>query len=150
MEGTNGDPVGYKNPPKNSQFKKGQSGNPKGRPKGVQKQPSGQKFRENHAKDFLVEMDREITLLFDGKPRKMQMVEAIENVMIAKALKGDFRSLKYLLDPWERYWLADAQNRHDLMETLVNIDKYMEETGTEWPDEEAERVIAEMRERIFQ
>jgi hypothetical protein len=26
--------VGYKRPPKNSQFKKGQSGNPKGRPKG--------------------------------------------------------------------------------------------------------------------
>lgn len=26
--------VGYKRPPKNSRFKKGQSGNPKGRPKG--------------------------------------------------------------------------------------------------------------------
>ena len=32
------DPVGYKTPPKNTQFQPGQSGNPKGRPKGTKNQ----------------------------------------------------------------------------------------------------------------
>ena len=39
--------IGYRNPPKNNQFKKGRSGNPKGRPKQDRKQLSeGHLFRK--------------------------------------------------------------------------------------------------------
>ena len=50
--------VGYRKPPKATQFKQGQSGNPHGRPKGT----------KNLKTDLIEELGEHITLSEGGKP----------------------------------------------------------------------------------
>ena len=59
------DRVGYRRPPKASQFKKGQTGNPGGRPK------------KRGTSDFDLDklLDRPMTVKIDGQPRIMQATE---------------------------------------------------------------------------
>ena len=53
--------VGYKRPPREHQFKPGQSGNPKGRPK----------KNNNFAEDVMDEMNEVITIQENGKLKKI-------------------------------------------------------------------------------
>lgn len=80
--------VGYKKPPKESQFKKGSSGNPKGRPK-------GRKSLLNHLDD---ELAKHITVMLSGKRRSIPAAQAIAMKTVEKALKGEQRMLLYLLN----------------------------------------------------
>ena len=85
------DKVGYGKPPKHTQFKKGQSGNPKGRPKQVQAHmPVGRIIRHS--------LSEEVQGLVNGKTRKMTKLAAIIEVQSAKALKGDTRAAKLVID----------------------------------------------------
>jgi hypothetical protein len=72
--------VGYGKPPKATQFKKGQSGNPRGRPK---KQP---KDVAAHMSDLLEEK-RPVRI--DGKTVMMSGEELVARRLMEKALKGD-------------------------------------------------------------
>ena len=78
--------VGYGKPPKATRFKKGQSGNPKGRP---QKSKNMNTLLDE-------ELDRLITLRQDGRARQISTREAIVKQMIQGALKGDIRQLQFL------------------------------------------------------
>jgi hypothetical protein len=79
--------VGYGKPPKHSRFKPGQSGNPKGRPKG--------------ARGFKAELDEElkqlITVTEAGRTRKLSKQRAMIKALFAKALKGDSKSVQLIL-----------------------------------------------------
>ena len=68
-------------------FKKGQSGNPKGRPKGSR----------NFAKDLDVVLNTKVTVQENGQPRKMTTQQAALLRLVEKALKGDVRALDRLL-----------------------------------------------------
>ena len=59
--------VGYKKPPRNRQFKKGQSGNPKGRPKDAR----------NFATDFDKELNALIPVTENGKRTRISKRLAI-------------------------------------------------------------------------
>jgi Family of unknown function (DUF5681) len=72
--------VGYGKPPKATQFKKGQSGNPRGRPK---KQP---KDVAAHMSDLLAEKR---PVKKDGVTVMMSGEEVIARRLMEKALKGD-------------------------------------------------------------
>lgn len=74
--------VGYRKPPKSGQFKKGQSGNPKGRPKGAK----GVKASLRR------ELESKITILEDGRSVKLSKAEVIAKSLTADALKGDSKS----------------------------------------------------------
>lgn len=80
--------VGYRKPPKGSQFKPGKSGNPKGRPKG------GRGFKQL----FQSELNRQVKLTDDGKSRSMSLLEVIVRNLVAKAAKGDARQQAKVID----------------------------------------------------
>ena len=79
--------VGYKQPPKHTQFKPGQSGNPKGRPKGTR----------NLATDLEEELQEKILVTEGGKQRETTKQRAMVKSLFAKALKGDVRAIGVLL-----------------------------------------------------
>jgi hypothetical protein len=84
--------VGYGKPPKATQFKKGKSGNPRGRPKGS----------TNLATDLTAELGEHITVREDGRPRKVSKQRALIKSLMAKALQGDVRATAALLTLYAR------------------------------------------------
>ena len=76
-------PVGYGNPPKESQFKKGQSGNRRGRPKGS----------KNLKTDLTEELQTQIKVREGPRAIKISKQRAIVKTLIAKTLAGDARAV---------------------------------------------------------
>ncbi len=82
------DEVGYGKPPKASQFKPGQSGNPMGRPKGTR-----------NLKSDLIEELREQVLIREGaSSTQVSKQRAIIKRLIAKSINGDPRSMNIALN----------------------------------------------------
>lgn len=101
--------VGYKKPPKASQFKPGQSGNPKGRPKGTR----------NLATDLQEELSAKIVVREGNKQQRMSKQQALVKTLFNNALKGDIRAINTFLRLIERTKFDDE----DLFEaTDVGID----------------------------
>lgn len=103
--------VGYGKPPKNSRFKKGKSGNPRGRPK-------GQKNFNTYLTDML---HSKIPIMENGKPRNITTMEAGLARLREKALKGDIRALEKLLGLAEHYGAIEAEK--DAHNKLSNDDQ---------------------------
>jgi hypothetical protein len=82
-KGEDGYEVGYGKPPKNTRFKPGQSGNPKGR-------PPGQRNLRTVVKEVLKE---KITIREGERTRTVSRLDAIVRVTINNALKGDLKAL---------------------------------------------------------
>lgn len=77
--------VGYRHPPKGTQFKPGLSGNPKGRPKGKNKS-----LRDTLEKTLA----KTVSVRKGDRVRKVDSLEAIFMMVCNKALKGDQRSIE--------------------------------------------------------
>lgn len=95
--------VGYKNPPRHSRFKPGQSGNPKGRPKVQQLNPMTHIFNE---------LMKSVTIVENGKPTKVTKMAALTRRIIHDALKGDSKamaSVMKLLPKLEEYLIKNRQ-----------------------------------------
>ena len=90
--------VGYRCPPKHSQFKKGQSGNPKGRPK------------SNGAIELDLDriLDQHVTVQSGGGTETRDSREIEFRVQVNKALQGDLRAAKYVLDQFQKYGAISA------------------------------------------
>ncbi len=82
------DAVGYGKPPKSHQFKKGQSGNPKGRP------PTSRNV-STILEETLTTM---VTICDDGQKRKIPAPEALVMAVMRGALKGDARLMRLYFD----------------------------------------------------
>ena len=80
--------VGYGKPPRHTQFAKGQSGNPRGR-------PSGSKNLATLVSEALNEM---VIVTEDGGRRKITKREAIFKQLVNRSAKADWRAIKILLD----------------------------------------------------
>lgn len=80
--------VGYRRPPPSGQFKKGSSGNPKGRPKG--------------SKNFMTlleqELSQKIVVNENGKKKSVTRMQAMVKRIVAGALQGDQKSLVTLVE----------------------------------------------------
>jgi Family of unknown function (DUF5681) len=85
--------IGYRRPPKQTQFVKGQSGNPKGRPKGSR----------NFATVFQAELKRRVAVTEDGKRKKITKREAVAKQLVNKAAAGDPKAIPVLLDEMRPY-----------------------------------------------
>jgi len=74
--------VGYGKPPRGTQFRKGQSGNPAGRPKGT----------KNLRTDLTEELQERISVREAGSERQLSKQRALLKSITAKAIKGDTRA----------------------------------------------------------
>lgn len=79
--------VGYRKPPKQTRFKKGQSGNPKGRPKGL----------KNLATDLREELSERIPVRENGSVKRMSKQRALIKALVTKGLNADPRSMETTL-----------------------------------------------------
>lgn len=79
--------VGYGKPPKGSRFKKGQSGNPKGRPKGAKSVKSSMKR----------ELESKISVRQNGRTITISKSEAAAKRLVDMALQGDPKALLLLV-----------------------------------------------------
>ncbi|MBV8456581.1 MAG: hypothetical protein JO122_08195 [Acetobacteraceae bacterium] len=80
--------VGYGKPPRGAGFKKGQSGNPRGRP------PNS----KNLATLLNDALNEPVTITENGRRRKISKREAVIKHLVNKSASADPRSLKILLD----------------------------------------------------
>jgi hypothetical protein len=82
------DVIGYRRPPRSSQFKKGASGNPKGRPKG--------------SKNFLTlleqELNEKVVVNEGGRRKSVTRLQAMVKRMVAAALQGEPKAVLALVD----------------------------------------------------
>jgi hypothetical protein len=78
--------VGYGNPPQHSRFKKGQSGNPEGRPKGT---PNIGTVLERTLREKVVVNE-------NGKRKTVSKLEAAVKQLANKAASGDLKALQLL------------------------------------------------------
>jgi hypothetical protein len=87
------DAVGYGRPPKATQFKKGQSGNPKGRPKGTR--PVGAVLQEI--------LGQRIAVTENGRTRRLPAMEVMLRRLANDAMRSDPVALKLMLSLFDRY-----------------------------------------------
>jgi len=79
--------VGYRRPPREHRWPKGQSGNPKGRPRG----------HRNLAAALTAVLRESVSRHVDGKVYEITKLEAVTRELVDRALEGDPRLLHELL-----------------------------------------------------
>ncbi len=80
--------VGYGKPPHHTRFRKGQSGNPQGRPKGSQ----------NLTTLLSEALNERVIVAENGGRRKITMRQAIIKQLVKRSATADLRAIKILLD----------------------------------------------------
>ena len=96
--------IGFRKPPKDTRFVKGQSGNPKGRPKGSQ----------NAATILDKACGERIRVTTNGKVRHRTKQEVAMSQLLNKAASGDLRALQLLLS-----WVT--WRMHSVQESVMTI-----------------------------
>ena len=111
---------GYKNPPKEHQFKKGKSGNPKGRPR-KKKQSSS-----DPGLDLIASVHRElgktISVQENGQLKEITKLDAFSAQLVAQSVNGKPSQQKMLLS-----LLTQGQHETTLQETLEQLQSYDED-----------------------
>lgn len=85
--------VGYKRPPKASQFTQGKSGNPKGRPKGIR--PVGAVLQDV--------LQQKVLVTEGGKTRRISVMEVMLRRLANDAMRSDPKAIKLLVSLTDRY-----------------------------------------------
>ncbi len=107
--------VGYGRPPEATRFRKGKSGNVRGRP------------RKSHdaAIDVAGLLDEPVKVREGGEIKQMQPKEVALRKTLKQALEGDRRSIGYLLDLFERYGLLAGSFEHAAGDGVLTLPSTM-------------------------
>ena len=116
--------VGYGKPPKHTRFKPGQSGHPSGRPR-------GQRNFRTAVREALIE---KIAIREGDRQRKLSKMDAIIQVTLTKALRGDAKGLAAIVQLARWVGLMDEQPELSSTETVSQEDEailegYLERHG---------------------
>jgi hypothetical protein len=95
--------IGYGKPPKSTQFKRGRSGNPKGRPKNSRKL----------ATDLTAELSEQITVREEGRSRRISKQRALIKSLMAKALQGNVHASAAMLALYSRLITEPPDDAND-------------------------------------
>jgi hypothetical protein len=91
--------VGYGRPPKSSQWKRGESGNPGGKKKGA----------KNGATILNEIMQRKVRITEQGRSRKISVHQGLYLKYLDPALKGNLKAAAYLIDKHEAVQTQEAE-----------------------------------------
>jgi hypothetical protein len=111
--------IGYGRPPRHSRFVPGQSGNPRGRQRGVR----------NLVHDVKRTLEVPVRLTDQGKTKRVSTQEAVLLRLREKALKGDARAIDRLVELARTYNVAEAASGIDQAMSLDDqaiLDGYAE------------------------
>jgi len=103
--------VGYGRPPQQHQFQAGQSGNPRGRPKGA----------KNQATILHKILHRKLAIRDRGRTRNVPLIEAMLLKFAEEALRGNPKAAAFLLNrygPAEQEGAAETELSRDDQEIL--------------------------------
>jgi len=123
--------VGYGKPPKASQFKAGQSGNPRGRPKGArnkQTDPSAERLKNI----ILEEAYRKIKINEGERRLTLTLANAVMRSVAVNAAKGQIRAQQLFATLVSETERANKAQQDLYLETAIQY-------KTEWEDELARR-----------
>ena len=98
------DEIGYGKPPKHSRFAKGQSGNPKGRPKGAKNIKTALEY----------ELKAKVTLKEGDKVKTVTKTQAFAKTVVNKALSGDPRAAHILIALIKEFQLLNEDEKNAL------------------------------------
>jgi hypothetical protein len=112
--------VGYGKPPKHTQFRPGQSGNPKGRRKGTR----------NLKTDLTDELGERIPVREGDRTRMVSKQRAVVKTLVAQTLKGNTRAANLLLGTMMRLF-DQAEGTGDLVEPLNDDEREIMKTFEE-------------------
>lgn len=100
MDDQDDESVGYRKPPSHSRFRKGQSGNPAGRPRGA------------GAIDSVARtLRRKVTITVDGKREKVPVTDAVALQMMKQALAGHIGAGREVMKLAAQHAEAEAASR---------------------------------------
>lgn len=102
--------VGYRKPPKTRQFKKGQSGNPKGRPKA--------KTVSDMTPIMEAILAESVQILENGQLRTISNLEAIWRARIKRALSGDRRAIKVIFSYAQKAGLLSKVQQKSFLDRI--------------------------------
>ena len=98
--------VGYAKPPKDTQFRKGESGNPRGRPKG----------RQNSVTILNKVLNETVTITENNQRQTITKLEATVKQVVNKAMTGNTQSIRLLLAN-----LVPLVDRHEAQQGVKRI-----------------------------
>jgi len=103
--------VGYAKPPRHTQFKKGQSGNRKGRPHGA----------KNVATVLEQALGERVTITENGRRKSVTKMEVILKRLVNKAAQGDHRSTQLLIAYTEKHQASNAERPVPTIADLLEL-----------------------------
>jgi hypothetical protein len=117
------DKVGYGKPPAEFRFKKGQSGNPAGRPRksGGLKSPRSSRSGDQPARKYLLEEAYRPVLVREGERTiELPAIQAVFRAMGVSAMKGNRFAQRALAELVQAVEAEDTQARLDYFKSAVN------------------------------